>query len=324
MQEGQRPWSGLQSAEASGATGWNLVQGRDGRWRVEKEEETIPPEPPVLARGSVKAHRVRGWRLEGKLGPGPLSHSGPSCLTAPACLQVYPSSSGEDYGRDSTAYAPAKAPSSAYPPPFYMAGAWGLTPEAVGAAGPLAASHHVHLHRWQPAPRGRALEPLRPGGLWAGAGRGLLAPAPPTRRRQLCRGQRGLRQPAPARAHGRSAGRAGVGVWAAPSADPRDPVPPTGLPAARDGGEWRAPGCVRLLLGPRGRLWRRLQSHAPCQRGRQSPGYRPLCPSSGWGPSKLKAWLGAGFGPSSLPSFPPWACPASGPAGHIRCLEMGL
>ncbi|XP_047566370.1 transcription factor E2-alpha isoform X3 [Lutra lutra] len=33
---------------------------------------------------------------------------------------VYPSSSGEDYGRDSTAYAPAKAPSSAYPPPFYM------------------------------------------------------------------------------------------------------------------------------------------------------------------------------------------------------------
>uniref|UniRef100_A0A8C7AB36 Transcription factor E2-alpha n=1 Tax=Neovison vison TaxID=452646 RepID=A0A8C7AB36_NEOVI len=34
---------------------------------------------------------------------------------------VYPSSSGEDYGRDSTAYAPAKAPSSAYPPPFYMA-----------------------------------------------------------------------------------------------------------------------------------------------------------------------------------------------------------
>nr|XP_045758232.1 transcription factor E2-alpha [Mirounga angustirostris] len=34
---------------------------------------------------------------------------------------VYPSSSGEDYGRDTTAYPSAKTPSSAYPPPFYMA-----------------------------------------------------------------------------------------------------------------------------------------------------------------------------------------------------------
>ncbi|XP_026336726.2 transcription factor E2-alpha isoform X2 [Ursus arctos] len=34
---------------------------------------------------------------------------------------VYPSSSGDDYGRDSTAYPSTKTPSSAYPPPFYMA-----------------------------------------------------------------------------------------------------------------------------------------------------------------------------------------------------------
>ncbi|XP_059015274.1 transcription factor E2-alpha isoform X12 [Mustela lutreola] len=42
-------------------------------------------------------------------------------LCTPTSPGVYPSSSGEDYGRDSTAYAPAKAPSSAYPPHFYMA-----------------------------------------------------------------------------------------------------------------------------------------------------------------------------------------------------------
>uniref|UniRef100_A0A452THS5 Transcription factor 3 n=1 Tax=Ursus maritimus TaxID=29073 RepID=A0A452THS5_URSMA len=40
---------------------------------------------------------------------------------------VYPSSSGDDYGRGGTAYPSTKTPSSAYPPPFYMAGAWGLT-----------------------------------------------------------------------------------------------------------------------------------------------------------------------------------------------------
>uniref|UniRef100_A0A452THW3 Transcription factor E2-alpha n=1 Tax=Ursus maritimus TaxID=29073 RepID=A0A452THW3_URSMA len=38
---------------------------------------------------------------------------------------VYPSSSGDDYGRGGTAYPSTKTPSSAYPPPFYMAGAWG-------------------------------------------------------------------------------------------------------------------------------------------------------------------------------------------------------
>uniref|UniRef100_A0A7N5JK06 Transcription factor E2-alpha n=1 Tax=Ailuropoda melanoleuca TaxID=9646 RepID=A0A7N5JK06_AILME len=34
---------------------------------------------------------------------------------------VYPSSSGDDYGRGGTAYPSAKTPGSAYPPPFYMA-----------------------------------------------------------------------------------------------------------------------------------------------------------------------------------------------------------
>nr|XP_012416103.1 PREDICTED: transcription factor E2-alpha isoform X3 [Odobenus rosmarus divergens] len=34
---------------------------------------------------------------------------------------VYPPSSGDDYGRDTTAYPSAKTPGSAYPPPFYMA-----------------------------------------------------------------------------------------------------------------------------------------------------------------------------------------------------------
>uniref|UniRef100_A0A2K5XVL1 Transcription factor E2-alpha n=1 Tax=Mandrillus leucophaeus TaxID=9568 RepID=A0A2K5XVL1_MANLE len=49
----------------------------------------------------------------------------PSVLTVhpppPTRPQVYPPSSGEDYGRDAAAYPSAKTPSSAYPAPFYMA-----------------------------------------------------------------------------------------------------------------------------------------------------------------------------------------------------------
>lgn len=40
-----------------------------------------------------------------------------------ALLQVYPPSSGDSYGRDTVAYPSAKTPSSAYPSPFYVAGA---------------------------------------------------------------------------------------------------------------------------------------------------------------------------------------------------------
>nr|XP_060483792.1 transcription factor E2-alpha-like [Panthera onca] len=39
---------------------------------------------------------------------------------------VYPSSSGDDYGRDTAAYPPAKTPGGTYPTPFYTAGMWGL------------------------------------------------------------------------------------------------------------------------------------------------------------------------------------------------------
>ncbi|OBS74802.1 hypothetical protein A6R68_14672 [Neotoma lepida] len=39
---------------------------------------------------------------------------------------VYPTSSGDSYSRDAVAYPSAKTPSSAYPSPFYVAGAWGF------------------------------------------------------------------------------------------------------------------------------------------------------------------------------------------------------
>lgn len=48
-------------------------------------------------------------------------------------LQVYPPSSGDSYSRDAVAYPSAKTPSSAYPSPFYVAGAWG---SLGGSAGP--------------------------------------------------------------------------------------------------------------------------------------------------------------------------------------------
>ncbi|XP_006869136.1 PREDICTED: transcription factor E2-alpha [Chrysochloris asiatica] len=49
---------------------------------------------------------------------------------------VYPTSSGEDYGRDSTAYPAAKTPGSTYPAPFYVAdGSLHPSPELWGPPG---------------------------------------------------------------------------------------------------------------------------------------------------------------------------------------------
>jgi hypothetical protein len=64
-------------------------------------------------------------------------------------LQVYPPSSGDSYSRDAAAYPSAKTPSSAYPSPFYVAGAWG---SLGGLCGARVSSHNPPLHRWQPAP----------------------------------------------------------------------------------------------------------------------------------------------------------------------------
>lgn len=80
------------------------------------------------ARGRVRTAQSDGVVGGGKTGDRDPPHpTWPLLLTTSARLQVYPSSSGDDYGRDSTAYPSTKTPSSAYPPPFYMAGAWGLT-----------------------------------------------------------------------------------------------------------------------------------------------------------------------------------------------------
>lgn len=65
-------------------------------------------------------------------------------------LQVYPPSSGDSYSRDAVAYPSAKTPSSAYPSPFYVAGAWGAPWGALQGQGLL--SHNPPLYRRQPAP----------------------------------------------------------------------------------------------------------------------------------------------------------------------------
>lgn len=93
-----------------------------------------------------------------------------------------------------------RPPAAPTPPPS----TWqvrGGSPEAAGAGlGPP--PHPVTLRRWQPAPFGRALEPLGPGGLWARARGGLVPPAPHARRQWLRGRQRGVRQPPAPRAHG--------------------------------------------------------------------------------------------------------------------------
>ncbi|GAB5567477.1 transcription factor E2-alpha isoform X1 [Prionailurus iriomotensis] len=75
--------------------------------------------------------------------PGPLSPSGtkggsqyysyaghPRRRAADSGLVVYPSSSGDDYGRDTAAYPTAKTPGGTYPTPFYTAADGSLQPAA--------------------------------------------------------------------------------------------------------------------------------------------------------------------------------------------------
>uniref|UniRef100_A0A8C9DIQ5 Transcription factor E2-alpha n=1 Tax=Prolemur simus TaxID=1328070 RepID=A0A8C9DIQ5_PROSS len=115
-----------------------LGPGLGGEWALAFQLGLawVPPDPCLPAQAGF---------LPGELAlgsPGPLSPSGlkgssqfysypgnPRRRAADSSLdtqpkkvrKVYPPSSGDDYGRDTTAYPSAKTPGSAYPSPFYMA-----------------------------------------------------------------------------------------------------------------------------------------------------------------------------------------------------------